>query len=129
VIANIKEADIFAIHLKEWTDITGKAQLLAFIRLVCNGDIIKHFLICASLPETTKGQDSLDAVDSYISSEDLSWKACISICTDVAPSMSGSLKWFVELAKQTKTGIVFAQKDFHFTIISTWGPESIGWDD
>jgi hypothetical protein len=34
VIANIKEADIFAIHLDESNDITGKAQLLEFSAFV-----------------------------------------------------------------------------------------------
>jgi hypothetical protein len=38
VIANIKEADFFTIWLDKSTDITGKAQLLAFSRFVCNGD-------------------------------------------------------------------------------------------
>jgi hypothetical protein len=38
VIASIKEADFFAIQLDESTDITEKAQLLAFSKLVCNGD-------------------------------------------------------------------------------------------
>jgi hypothetical protein len=38
VIANIKETKIFTIPLDESTDITGKVQLLAFSRFVCNGD-------------------------------------------------------------------------------------------
>ena len=43
VIASIKEAKCFAIQLDESTDITGKAQLLAFIRFVCKEDIIEQF--------------------------------------------------------------------------------------
>ena len=50
VIASIKEAKSFAIQLDESTDITGKAQLLAFIRFVCNEDITEQFLFCKSLP-------------------------------------------------------------------------------
>jgi hypothetical protein len=87
VIVDSKEADYFAFQLDESTDITGKAHLLAFSRFVCNGDIIEQFLFCKPLPELTKGQDLLDVVNSYFSPQDLSWKSCISICTDGAPSM------------------------------------------
>jgi hypothetical protein len=86
LIADSKEADYFAIQLDESTDITGKAEL-AFSRFVCNGDIIEQFLLCKPLPEITKGQDIVDVVDSYFSPHDLSWKSCISICTDGAPSI------------------------------------------
>jgi hypothetical protein len=79
VIANIKEADIFAIQLDKSTDITVKAQLLAFSRSVCNRDLIEQFLFWKPLPETTKGQVILDAVDS---SHYLSWKSCIGICRE-----------------------------------------------
>jgi hypothetical protein len=79
VIADIKEADYLAFQLDESTDITGKAQLLAFSRFACNGDIIEQFSFCKPLPEITKGQDILDAVVSYFSPQDLSWKSCIFI--------------------------------------------------
>ena len=49
VIASIKEAKSFAIQLDEPTDITGKAELLAFIRFVCNEDITEQFLFCKPL--------------------------------------------------------------------------------
>jgi hypothetical protein len=113
VIVNIKESNFFAIQLDESTDITEKAQLVAFSRFVCNGDIIEQFLFFKPLPEITKGQDSLVVVNSYISSHNLSWKSFISICTDCAPSMSGSLKGFVILVKQKKPGTVFIHCFLH----------------
>jgi hypothetical protein len=113
VIANVKEVYIFAIQLNESTNITGKAELLAFSKFVCNGDITEKFLFFKALPETTKGQNILDVVDSYFSSRDLSWKPCISICTDRALSMSGSLKGFIALAKQTNHEIVFTHGFLH----------------
>jgi hypothetical protein len=76
VIANIKEADFFPIQLDKSTDITGKAKLLAFSMFVCNGDITEQFLFCKPFAETTKGQDILDVVDIYFSSQNLSWKSC-----------------------------------------------------
>jgi hypothetical protein len=78
-IANIKEASFFAIKLDESNDITGKAQLLAFSRFLCNGNVIEQFVICKPLPGTTKGQDILDVIESYFSSHHLSRKSCISI--------------------------------------------------
>ena len=113
VIASIKEAKCFAIQLHESTDITGKAQLLTFIRFVCNEDIIEQFLFCKPLPETTRGQDIFEVVDNYFTSNDLSWKSCISICTDGAPSMSGRLKGFIALAKQKNPVIVFTHCFLH----------------
>jgi hypothetical protein len=50
VIANNKDAKLFAIQLDESTDITGKAQLLALRKFVCNGDITEQFLSCKPLP-------------------------------------------------------------------------------
>jgi hypothetical protein len=50
VTANIKDAVFFAIQLNESTDITGKAQLLALRKFVCNGDITEQFLSCKPLP-------------------------------------------------------------------------------
>jgi hypothetical protein len=57
VIANIKEAGFSAIKLDVSADTTGEAQLVAFSRFVCNGDITE-------LPEITKGQE-IDVVGSY----------------------------------------------------------------
>jgi hypothetical protein len=100
LIANIKEASFFTIHLDESFDITGKAQPLAFSRYVCNKDITEQFLFCKPLPEITEGQDILDVVDSHFSSYDLPWKSRISMCMDGAPSLSGSLKGFIILSKK-----------------------------
>jgi hypothetical protein len=93
VIGSIKETFFFfAIQLDDSTDVTVKAQLLAFSMYVCNGDISEQFLFCKQLPETTKGQDILVVVDIYFNSHYMSRKICISICMSGARSMSGSLK-------------------------------------
>jgi hypothetical protein len=86
-IANIKEA-VLSLPFS-WT-----CQLISpeELRYICNGDIIEQLLFGSPLPETTNGQDILDVVESYFGSHDLSWKSCVSIRTDGAPSMSESLK-------------------------------------
>jgi hypothetical protein len=71
--------------LDESTDSTGKTQLLAFSRFVCNGDINEQFFLFSKpLPETT-----------VISVLTICHGSYISICTDNALSVSGSLKGYI----------------------------------
>ena len=79
----------FAFQADESTDISGKAQLLAFIRYIDDGEIIEQFFCCKELPETTKGQDIFETLNSYLESWNLSWDTCVGVCTDGAPSMTG----------------------------------------
>jgi hypothetical protein len=59
VIATIKEPNFFAIQFEESTDITGKAQFLAFSKSVCNGDITARFLFCKTLRKQQNAKASL----------------------------------------------------------------------
>ena len=95
-----------ALQADESTDISGKAQLLTFIRFIYDGQITEQFFCCKELPETTKGQDVFETLTSYLGSRDLSWERCVGICTDGAPSMTGSLKGFVSLVKQKNPSVV-----------------------
>jgi hypothetical protein len=56
VLSEILKYTKFALQVDESTDITNKAQLLAFVRFQNEGEIMEHFC-CKGLPETTKGQD------------------------------------------------------------------------
>jgi hypothetical protein len=123
VIANIKEPDLFAIQFDESTDITGKAQLLAFRRFVFNGHAIEQFLFCKPLPETTNCQKSLDVVDSYFSFHDFSWKSSICICMDDAPCV-GKPERIRHTGQAKEPWNCFytlfpAQRGLHFKISST----------
>ena len=42
----------FALQIDEWTDISSKAQMLAFIRLVDGESIVNQFFSCKELPLT-----------------------------------------------------------------------------
>jgi len=95
----------FALQIDESTDISGKANLLAFIRFVKEDKIVNEFLCCRELIERTKGEDIFIAINSYFESWNLSWEHCVEICTDGAPSMVGSVKGFVAFAKQKNSKI------------------------
>jgi hypothetical protein len=96
----------FALQIDESTDISGKEQLLGFIRFIDEGKIREQFLCCKELEGTTKGQDVFDILTKYLEHFDLSWKSCVGICTDGAPSMTGSVKGFVSLVKQKNPNLM-----------------------
>jgi zinc finger BED domain-containing protein 5/7/8/9 len=86
---------LWALQIDESTDISNKAQLLAYIRIVMNGSIQKQFLFCSELKKTTTGQDIFKLVKKKIDSRGIKWKNCVTVCTDGAPSMLGCKKGFV----------------------------------
>ncbi|XP_075454709.1 zinc finger BED domain-containing protein 5-like [Ascaphus truei] len=96
----------FAIQVDESTDITGKAQLLAFARFEYNGEIVENFLCCKELGQTCRGQDVCDVLSSYLESLGLSLDRCVGICTDGAPSMIDSMKGFVTLVKEKNPDVI-----------------------
>ena len=98
VCDNKLKNSIFALQVDESTNITNKAHLLAFIRFIDNDQIVNQFLCCKEMPSTTKGEDIFQILN--LVKWDLSWKSCIGICTDGAPSMVGSLKGFTTLVKE-----------------------------
>ena len=96
----------FALQVDESTDISGKEQLLGFIRFVNEDKIAEQFFCCKELLETTKGQDVFDVLTEYLNRFGLLWESCVGICTDGAPSMTGSVKGFVSLVKQKNPNLM-----------------------
>ena len=113
VIEKLRIVRVFALQVDESTDLSGKAQLLAFIRTVVEDDFIENFFCCKELPETTSCEDIFNVLDAYLKSSDLSWTDCIGICTDGAPSMTGSVKGFVTLVQERNPNIVLTQCFIH----------------
>ena len=103
---------IFALQVDESTDITNKAHLLAFIRFIVGDQIVNQFLCCKEMPGTTKGEDIFQILNNYLVKWDLSWKSCIGICTDGAPSMVGSLKGFTTLVKERQNPTIITTHCF-----------------
>ena len=51
------EDELCALQVDEYTDICGKAQLLAFIHFMKDGKFVNVYLFCKDLKGTTKGDD------------------------------------------------------------------------
>ena len=109
VADRVKRADMFALQADESIDVSGRAQLLLFIRFVDEEEIVENFLCCKELTATTTGQNIFDCVSMYLHSQQLSWVAFLGICTDGASAMVGSLNGFVVLAKSCNPRITSTQ--------------------
>ena len=70
---NAKEEinNLWDVQLAESTDISGKAQLLAFLLFIRSGKIENQFLFCGELKETTTGNDIFELMDQNIDSKGL----------------------------------------------------------
>ncbi len=117
ILSEILENNNFAHQADESTDITGKAQLLAFVRSENKGEMMKHYFCCKELPETMKGHDVLNILSSYLESCGLSWNRCDGICTDGAPSVNGSVKGFVSRVKEKSPEVIIIHCFLHREVL------------
>ena len=111
--STILKHKLFALQVDESTDIIGKVQLLVFFRFIDDESIVKDFLCCQELPETTKGQDIFDVINSYLEHFELKWKNCVGICSDGAASMTECLKGFVFIAQKQNSNIIHTHRFIH----------------
>ncbi|GFU53672.1 SCAN domain-containing protein 3 [Trichonephila clavipes] len=109
----------FALQVDETTDITGNAQLIAFVRFIHENDIINQFLCCRELPDFTTGKHIFQVISSYLEEIKVSWKSCIGICTDGAPAMTGHLKGFVAHVKELNEDILVTHCFLHREVLVT----------
>ena len=103
----------FALQIDETTDITGKPQLIAFVRFIHENDIINQFLCCRELLDFTTGKHIFGVISSYLEEIKVLWKSCVGICTDGAPAMTGHLKRFVAHVKERNGDILVTQCFLH----------------
>ncbi len=106
-----------ALQVDESTDITGIAQLLAFVRFVNEGEIMQNYFGCKELPGTTKGHYIFNILSSYLESCGLSWKRCVGTCTDGAPSMTGSEQGFVSRVKDKNPEVKTTHSFLHREVL------------
>lgn len=96
----LSDSRLFALQLDESTDISKKCQLLSYIRFIDDDSVIEQFLACSELPTTSTGAEVFDSMSNTLTDNGLSWKNCLSVCTDGAPAMTGKFKGFVAKVKQ-----------------------------
>ncbi len=70
-------------------------------------------MFCKEFSSTTKGEDIFKIIDKYFSTWNLSWKQCVGICTDGAPSMVGRIKGFTSFIKTENHTIIFTHCFLH----------------
>ncbi|UYV84096.1 hypothetical protein LAZ67_X001160 [Cordylochernes scorpioides] len=86
----------WAIQLDETTDISNKAQLLAFFRFVDTEKIVNNYFFCKELKQRTTGADIFELVDENVMKYNLRWENCVRVCTDGAPAMKVFKRLFTE---------------------------------
>lgn len=64
-VKKMKQTGQFALQLDEMTDVSGDAQLLAFVRYKDVSDINEHILFCKKLPGKTTGEEMFQIIDSF----------------------------------------------------------------
>lgn len=104
---------LWSLQVDESTDISSKAQLLAFIRFIKDGKCVSEYLFCKELQTTIKGEDIFNVVNENILLFKLQWKNCVSVCTDGCPSMQGSRKGFVTLVLQENPNVLVVHCMIH----------------
>ena len=74
-----KLGETFSLQLDESTDVSGKAQLIAFVRYVDTDDIYENVLFCKTLEGKTTGEDIFNVVNDFFIENELDWRNCMSV--------------------------------------------------
>jgi hypothetical protein len=78
---NVKEkqsvSKIFSLQLGESCDISGHAQLTAYIRYIEGESLRTNFFFCKNLPGKTT-EEIFCVTDVYIHENNLRWEVCVS---------------------------------------------------
>ena len=93
----IKASPLFALQINESTDVSLCSKLLDF--LFCRYLFKDDVLFWQSFEMTTKANDVMDAVSSFLGSNELSWINLLGITNDWTPPMLGSRSCFQTMAK------------------------------
>ena len=108
-----KLSDSFSLQLDVSTDVSGNAQLVAFVRYIDTDDIYEHILFCKALEGKTTGEDIFDVVNTFFCENGMSWKSCSSICTDAAASMTGSTRGLIARIKKENPDVKWTHCVIH----------------
>ncbi|RXM29625.1 Zinc finger BED domain-containing protein 5 [Acipenser ruthenus] len=84
-------ATAFALQLDESIDVSGEAELIAFIRYMdsTSADTEEHILFCKSLKAKATGEEIFNLINDFFSEHSLSWNSLKYVCSDGATAMTG----------------------------------------
>ncbi|XP_064083904.1 zinc finger MYM-type protein 6-like [Macrobrachium nipponense] len=105
VVNKLKASQSFALQVDESTDFSGQAHLVSFVRYIDEDDIKEHILFCKKIEEYTTGEAIFNVINQFFSEQELSWKSCLSMCTDAAASMTGKVKGLVARFKKVNPDV------------------------
>ena len=108
VLAKLRLAPCFGLQLDETTDITSKAQLIAYVRFpsIERMKIVDHYLFCFPIGIETTALSVFSKLDNYFSEHEVMWSKCKSVSTDGARAMVGVRNGVVALIKQVAPEVV-----------------------
>ena len=89
LISRLQNCKKFAIQLDESTDVSGQAQLMAYVRYIWSDEIEEDLLFCKTCPGHTTSAELFAIVDNFMASNNIEWSWCVGVCTDGAATMTG----------------------------------------
>uniref|UniRef100_A0A8C8SFM5 Uncharacterized protein n=1 Tax=Pelusios castaneus TaxID=367368 RepID=A0A8C8SFM5_9SAUR len=96
-----KKLCYFSLALDESNDVRDSAQILIFIRGTNDYfEVSEELAALKSIKGTTTGEDIYEKVRQTVNDLELDWAKLVSVTTDGAPSMVGSMKGVVARIKQ-----------------------------
>ena len=79
----------FGLQLDEATDGGRNAHMICYVRFVdfSNQKLVEELLFCKPIELGCRGIDLLDIIDNFISTNNLDWEKCTSLCADGAKAV------------------------------------------
>ena len=106
-----QQFDYFSIAVDESTDHSNTAQLAIFVRGINSDFVIPvRFLQLIPLKDRTTGENIYNAVIEYLGENNLDISKLVSVTTDGAPAMVGSVRGFVTLLENHITSNKYREK-------------------
>ncbi len=91
IIDRVRKSGRFSLQIDEYTDVSGDAQLLAFVRYSYEGKMHEDMLFCSSMEGTCTGRDI--STSSTVTYKKRDWDGrAVHLCADGAGAMQGARK-------------------------------------
>jgi hypothetical protein len=110
-----KEVHFWSSNWFESTVFTGRAQLLAFSRLVCSAGVIEQFFCFTNNAQKQQIASRVVGSLSHFSCQDFLWRSCISILMHVSPSVLGGMTALVAVTKQNNLDLLWIRRLLFYT--------------